>query len=86
MDETVNDIKEEISADNIGASRTVISPRVGTRNEDDTANFIMANEYMDFCEFMENELGLPYYKECRDKFFVQQDKLMTEFINEFTKR
>lgn len=36
-------------------------------------DFIMAAEYQDFIEFLQNELGHDLAQELRDKFYAQQD-------------
>lgn len=39
---------------------------------DSNANFVLANEYLDFIEFLQNELGLDELKNLQRKFFKQQ--------------
>ncbi len=39
---------------------------------DNKGNFLMANEYMDFIEFLQNELGYDEVKELQKKFDEQQ--------------
>jgi len=50
---------------------------------DANANFVLANEYMDFVEFLQDELGLDELKELQRKFFKQEaiaaDKAYAKF-------
>lgn len=61
-------------------ARTSISEtRIGTGHNqwvDAQSWFILGNEYMDFIEFLQDELGYEELKEMQDKFFNRQAKSM----------
>ena len=41
--------------------------------EQEKANFIRSNEYFDFIEFLQNELGFEEVEELMEKFYKQQE-------------
>jgi hypothetical protein len=52
---------------------------------DANANFVLANEYMDFQEFLENELGREELKELQGKFFKQEAIAADRAYKKFSK-
>lgn len=58
---------------------------------DKNGNFFLANEYLDFIEFLDNELGFDKRKELQSKFYASLDKQAKDWqekegIDKFIKR
>lgn len=52
---------------------------------DANANFVLANEYLDFVEFLQDELGIEELKELQRKFFKQEAIASERAYKKFSK-